>query len=254
MSIVTHDLNNLISTLKNQRNASTKLTLRGRDIGDSDVIRLANTLLQYPTKNNPITSMDLSFNKVGPAGAQALGKLLERNGSLVELDLRNNLIGPEGVEALGKALEVNSTLTDIYFSYNTVGDRGAQVFLESMKYNSSLTWVGRLYGNDLSEDLMQDVMNVVSENNNGQRTQVVNLHRAKRVFPTLIQKCPVGRQLVFELQTNIWELCFGEIQASTNIHDYPPDLKILWNQSSRKRTRDEMIDDEAAAAAAPEQT
>lgn len=242
MPIFTYDLNNIISALENQTNTPTikKLSLRGRGIGDSDVIQLTNTLLKYPKKS--ITSIDLSYNSVGPDGAQALGKLLERNEYLVELDLRNNSIGTKGAEALGKALEVNSTLTDIYLSYNYIGDRGAQILLESMKYNSSLTWVGRLYGNDLSEDLMQDMMNLVSENNNGHRTQLVHLNRAKRVFPNLVEKCPLARRLVFELQKKIWEMCFGEINAATNIHDYPPDLKTVWEKSfcRRKRSRHEI--------------
>mmetsp|Transcript_8551 Transcript_8551/g.13176 ORF Transcript_8551/g.13176 Transcript_8551/m.13176 type:complete len:245 (-) Transcript_8551:1064-1798(-) len=239
MPTSTPDLKNLIRSLQNETIAQEKLSLRGREIDDSDVILLVDTLLKYPKKN--ITSIDLSFNNIGPTGAEAVGKLLGQNNFLIEFDLRNNSIGSKGAEALGKALEGNTTLTDIYLSYNFIGDRGAQHLLQSLKYNSTLTWVGRLYGNDLSEDLMKDVMNLVSENNNGHRTQIVNLHRAQRVFPSLVQKCPLARCLVFELQKRIWEMCFGEIHVATNIHNYPPDLKLVWENSlSKKRSRDEM--------------
>jgi len=239
--IFSRDLYSFLVALENPRIETSikELSLNGSGIDDSDAIRLAEALMKFKN-NNSLISIDLSNNRIGSTGAQALGRMLRSNVSLLDLDLRNNTIGPRGAIALGKALETNFTLTTIYLSYNHIGDVGAQAFLESMAYNATLTWVGRLYGSDLTDDALRgDIMDVVSENNNENRNELVQTNRAKRVFPTLLLKSVAAKNLAFELQKKIWEVCFGEIDSATNIRDYPKDLKrlLLWQMEECSKER-----------------
>jgi internalin A len=69
-------------------------------------------------KLTALTSLDLSGNRIGAEGAQALKGLT----ALTSLNLRYNRIGAEGAQAL-KGL---TALTSLYLGGNQIGDEGAQ--------------------------------------------------------------------------------------------------------------------------------
>ena len=64
-------------------------------------------LAGHPT----MRSLDLSRNRIGITGGQALANLLVGNSSLVNLGLRANLIGDEGARAFKVVLLHSQTLT-----------------------------------------------------------------------------------------------------------------------------------------------
>ncbi len=73
-----------------------KLTAKGCVPGDAEAESFAARLADYLAANPTITSLDLSNNDIGDAGARALAAIP----SITSLDLSGNHIGPEGARAL----------------------------------------------------------------------------------------------------------------------------------------------------------
>lgn len=72
-------------------------------------------------KNFTLVSLDLSYNDFGnngPFAAKELGKAVKYNSSLRKLNLSGNKLGPEGGQALAKGLMKNKTLTHIWLEDN----------------------------------------------------------------------------------------------------------------------------------------
>ena len=57
--------------------------------------------------------IDLSGNKLGPAGAAALAPAIAVSTSLTSLDLSANYVGPELGVVMADALRVNASLTNL---------------------------------------------------------------------------------------------------------------------------------------------
>ncbi|KAF9904158.1 hypothetical protein EC991_002993 [Linnemannia zychae] len=91
--------------------------------------------------NNTLTTLDLSYNSIGPNGAQALAEALKIN-TLTTLDLQSNSIGDNGTQALAEALKTNNTLTTLDLYNNEIGPYGAQALAEALKINSTITIKG----------------------------------------------------------------------------------------------------------------
>lgn len=60
-----------------------------------------------------LVSLDLSGNRVGDAGAAALGAALKANVALRSLDLRSNGVGAAGLLAVARGMSINSTLRNL---------------------------------------------------------------------------------------------------------------------------------------------
>ncbi|KAI9241337.1 MAG: hypothetical protein BYD32DRAFT_457998 [Podila humilis] len=86
-----------------------------------------------------LTTLELSGNKFGSNGAQALAEALKKNPTLTTLHLYTNGIGDNGAQALSEALNPNSTLTTLNLPYNLIRGNGAQALSEALKTNSTLT-------------------------------------------------------------------------------------------------------------------
>ena len=100
-------------------------------------------------KNRTLTELNLSNNKIGDKGAQAIATVLASHlCSLVVLNLCNNKIGQEGVSLLGKALIQNKTLSQIDLRLNRLGDEGESLLLNDLKKNSGLSFL-EVSGNGL---------------------------------------------------------------------------------------------------------
>eukprot|EP00811_Abedinium_folium_P011477 NODE_20627_length_789_cov_6.936556.p2 GENE.NODE_20627_length_789_cov_6.936556~~NODE_20627_length_789_cov_6.936556.p2 ORF type:complete len:138 (-),score=24.77 NODE_20627_length_789_cov_6.936556:13-426(-) len=76
--------------------------------------------------NRTLTSLFLSRNEIGDAGAQALAKALRSNNHLEYLSLSGNEIGDAGAQALAAMLHQNRTLKDLCLYSNEIGDAGTQ--------------------------------------------------------------------------------------------------------------------------------
>ncbi|XP_068683707.1 uncharacterized protein [Montipora foliosa] len=98
-----------------------------------------NVFCQFLEVNTYLTTLDLSGNEIGSAGAKSLSEALKGNTCLTTLYLRGNEIGSAGTKYLSEALKVNTCLTNLYLEGNKIGVAGAESLSEALKVNTCLT-------------------------------------------------------------------------------------------------------------------
>ncbi|XP_068753929.1 nucleotide-binding oligomerization domain-containing protein 2-like [Montipora capricornis] len=113
----------------------TTLKLSGNSIGDAG----ATSLSQALAVNTSLTTLELYGNSIGDAGATSLSQALAVNTSLTTLELYGNSIGDAGATSLSQALAVNTSLTTLKLSHNSIGDAGATSLSQALAVNTSLT-------------------------------------------------------------------------------------------------------------------
>ncbi|XP_068699916.1 protein NLRC3-like isoform X2 [Montipora foliosa] len=105
-------------------------------------------LFQALAVNTSLTTLKLSGNRIGDAGATSLSQALAVNTSLTTLYLPDNSIGDEGATSLSQALAVNTSLTALHLRDNYIGDAGATSLSQALAVNTSLTTL-KLSGNSI---------------------------------------------------------------------------------------------------------
>ena len=113
----------------------TTLNLSYNKIGYKGAVSIREGL----EKNTTLTTLDLSNNRIGNEGAVSIGQGLEKNTTLTTLHLSNNRIGNEGAVSIGQGLEKNTTLTTLHLSYNRIGNEGAVSIGQGLEKNTTLT-------------------------------------------------------------------------------------------------------------------
>ena len=103
---------------------------------DDDLLRMLMTGL---IKNNTITHIDMSHNKITNHGARLLSKLLGENSVITYLDLCDNQIYTEGGRYLARGLRENDSLLTLNLRLNRLTDDGCRLLLEGLQDNTSLT-------------------------------------------------------------------------------------------------------------------
>ncbi|CAF0988062.1 unnamed protein product [Adineta ricciae] len=121
--------------IANQK-GKTKLDLRGNSLTNKDMEIVAYYAIQ---ENNTLTTLNLSWNKIGDAGAQYVSDALRHNTTLTVLDLYDNEIGDAGAQYVSDALRHNTTLTTLHLSRNQIGEKGAQYVSDALRHNTTLT-------------------------------------------------------------------------------------------------------------------
>ncbi len=94
--------------------------------------------------NSTLQHLDLSGNDIGDKGADAIGEVLKVNSMLQHLDLEGNNISPKGVEVIGLALKVNSTLQHLNLRGNNIGLAGAEALSKALETNGTLQYLNLL--------------------------------------------------------------------------------------------------------------
>lgn len=103
---------------------------------DDDLLRVLMTGL---IKNNTITHLDMSHNKITNHGARLLSKLLAENNLLTTLNLADNQIHTEGGRYFARGLRENDALLELNLRLNRLGDDGCRLLLEGLQDNITLT-------------------------------------------------------------------------------------------------------------------
>jgi Leucine Rich repeat len=98
------------------RDGSEDLNLAVEDLGDTEVVEIAERLLR---SDNAVRWLSLDSNTMGDRGARAVAELLRSDHCALEsVQLAHNNIGPEGIVALGEALRENTTVSRVFLSHN----------------------------------------------------------------------------------------------------------------------------------------
>jgi Ran GTPase-activating protein (RanGAP) involved in mRNA processing and transport len=84
-----------------------------------------------------IEVFDISNNKIGVAGAQAIAHALEKNTSVKVLNIFANTIDVDGARAFEKTLSVNSTLELIDFGHNRLRNEGLMAIAKGIFANKT---------------------------------------------------------------------------------------------------------------------
>jgi len=114
--------------------------------------------------NTGLRSLDLSHNRIGDLGAQALGTvLLQPQLRLKELNLADNEIRIDGVRALGDALAVNRSLSFLSLRLNRVTDLGGCALFDGLRTNTTLTSLD-VSNNEIAEKAARSLVLALQEN------------------------------------------------------------------------------------------
>jgi Leucine Rich repeat len=146
------DVNKLDSFLRSNKTVLRTLQLSNNDLTESSSASLARIILtalkdELDLSDNQIRSkglaklklslvrsdctlkyLNLSNNKLGPAGGPHLASIIQGNGTIRELNLAHNQLAKRGVKAIVSALMSNKTLRSLNLSHNCIGDNGAILF------------------------------------------------------------------------------------------------------------------------------
>ena len=112
------------------------LDLQHCNIGRKGATSLAGLFIQ--NSGSSIKTLNLHGNKIGPAGAESLSKVLLANHSLERLYLSDNDIGDDGAVTLAGALRTSTSLRRLYLYKDKIGDVGAAALAEGIKANSHI--------------------------------------------------------------------------------------------------------------------
>lgn len=102
---------------------------------DDDLLRMLMTGL---IKNNTITCLDVSHNKITNHGARLLSKLIGENSVITALDISDNKIHVEGGRYLARGLRDNDSLLDLNLRLNRLTDGGCRLLIEGLQENVTL--------------------------------------------------------------------------------------------------------------------
>ena len=94
-----------------------------------------NSIINSLQKNDNITNLNLSHNKIPPFVAEKISAMLITNYSLLELDLSSNKLGNDGVVSLTNGLLMNHNLSTLDLSSNQISDEGERE-LRKVAYNN----------------------------------------------------------------------------------------------------------------------
>lgn len=128
----------------------TRICLRFNEVGDNDVPALVAMIQLQPA----LTALDVANNCIG--AVKELAEALSTNPSLRALDLSFNRIPPAGAQALAAMLRTNAALTELDIGGNPFGEVGAIHLIEAVKYNGTLLALG-LQAMDLPPKLLDSV-------------------------------------------------------------------------------------------------
>ena len=130
--------NNLITLIMNNSNFSGELL-------KNFFANLIKDDLVNP--NFHLETIDLSKNKFGYSGIEAISNFLKHNKTIKVLNLFNNQFDVDGARSLSKSLEVNNTLEYLDIGYNRIKDLGFIEISNSILKNtdSNLQFLGSRY-------------------------------------------------------------------------------------------------------------
>ena len=142
--------------------AITNLKLKANKIGSAGANALGNMLMNPKCR---LERLNLADNKMGALGAAGLAKGLQANSTLKQLDVTGNGIRDKGIEAFAEALATNSTLNKLDVGVNKIGNEGAIAIAKALDTNHSLRRID-LFGNRMGSSGVGALCGVIVGNSN----------------------------------------------------------------------------------------
>ena len=189
------------------------------DLSDNDVADVGVEAIAAAVANSQVTKLLLANNKIGNAGAIALGQAETLSGCLEEIDLSKNEIGDEGATALAEGLggRKNSTLTKLSLKDNRIGDAGAGAFVEHLDHNQTLTNLV-LSGNDDISSARLRILDMLLKHRTPRRTTESDIGTPpgspkEKTKETVLSE---ARQLLQQNDSNTVEISPSYLEICTN--------------------------------------
>lgn len=148
-----------LKLISNNDPSLTSLSLSFKRIGPNGAEQLA---IAFKT-NNKVKSIDLFDNDLGPGGAKHIAKIIETNKSVTAINLNFNHIGPDGLGYLVEALIKNKTVTSIELGNNDIGDTNCEKIVSLIKKNKTLKMINLSY-NKIGEVVIRAIAKALEEN------------------------------------------------------------------------------------------
>ena len=120
----------------------TDIKLSTNKIGDDGTKEIAITL----GTNKSVTTLNLTYNGICDNDALALGNILVVNETIIDIKLSTNKIGDDGAKEIDIALGTNTFVTTLNLTYNAIGDDCALVLTHILARNKALMDI-KLSGN-----------------------------------------------------------------------------------------------------------
>ena len=120
---------------RNTRSALEDLNLSDNNLTDDSI---TNSINPYLNRQNPITSLDLSFNEIDNGGLESMAASISGNNTINKLFLRRNLFSDVGVFHLLSSIVQCNNLVELDLSDNNLGALGAEHISNYLKTNSSV--------------------------------------------------------------------------------------------------------------------
>ena len=83
--------------------------------------------------------LDVSFNRLGNKGAEAIASILKQRSLLLELNIASNHIGSGGAKSLAEALKTCTNLEKLVLHSNDIRTEGVQALAKSMEHWTNFT-------------------------------------------------------------------------------------------------------------------
>eukprot|EP01065_Artemidia_motanka_P038853 TRINITY_DN47702_c0_g1_i1.p1 TRINITY_DN47702_c0_g1~~TRINITY_DN47702_c0_g1_i1.p1 ORF type:complete len:766 (+),score=254.05 TRINITY_DN47702_c0_g1_i1:83-2299(+) len=120
------------------------IDLSGNGIRDAGALAIAQMLELQPEtrpdkKCGELRTLVLENNRIGKAGAAALGAALRQTSKLKSLNLSRNRLMEAGAIALAAGLAENTSLTQLCVGHNSINDIGCAALAKALCINRSVT-------------------------------------------------------------------------------------------------------------------
>lgn len=107
-----------------------RIVLINCSLGDEDAQKMAKAL-----EDSPVTTLDLSGNKIGKIGGEAIAEMLKTNKALREINLENNLLDPAMGKVFYRALRENASLLVLNLTSTSIPGKWLKHIQERLAIN-----------------------------------------------------------------------------------------------------------------------
>lgn len=131
--VLSNEIKKIILLIKSN---CEKISSNKNPIGDDGLFHIIESL--KANKENKISEIDLSKNKLHDIGIKIFAGILKHDKKISHLNLAENYIGPFGAKNLSENILFNRKLIYLNLNKNYIGTEGAKFLSEGLRVNKSL--------------------------------------------------------------------------------------------------------------------